>query len=163
MIKHKINNILHQVCIFFPFPYIQSWNHRRCLINTGWIRKQAVFLSICTTTQWLFLLNCRAFFGIHLFTGNDARPLSRLARPSFSPMLVLPRTYYKCSVVSDCLRCNRWTVACQAPLSMGFSQQEPWSGLPFPSPGDLPTQRTKPASPTLQKDSLVLSHLESPS
>ena len=31
-----------------------------------------------------------------------------------------------------------WTVACQAPLSMGFSRQEYWSGLPFPSPGDLP-------------------------
>ena len=31
-----------------------------------------------------------------------------------------------------------WTVACQAPLSLGFSRQEYWSGLPFPSPGDLP-------------------------
>ena len=31
-----------------------------------------------------------------------------------------------------------WTVACQAPLSIGFSQQEYWSGLPFPSPGDVP-------------------------
>ena len=31
-----------------------------------------------------------------------------------------------------------WTLACQAPLSMGFSRQEYWSGLPFPSPGDLP-------------------------
>ena len=31
-----------------------------------------------------------------------------------------------------------WTLACQAPLSMGFSRQEHWSGLPFPSPGDLP-------------------------
>ena len=31
-----------------------------------------------------------------------------------------------------------WTVACQAPLSMGFPRQEYWSGLPFPSPGDLP-------------------------
>ena len=31
-----------------------------------------------------------------------------------------------------------WTVACQAPLSMGFSRQEYWSGLPFPTPGDLP-------------------------
>ena len=38
------------------------------------------------------------------------------------------------------------TVACQAPLSMGFSRQEYWSGLPFPSPGDLPTQESNPAS-----------------
>ena len=34
-----------------------------------------------------------------------------------------------------------WTVACQAPLSMGFPSQEYWSGLPFPSPGDLPRPR----------------------
>ena len=47
-----------------------------------------------------------------------------------------------------------WTVACQAPLSMGFSRQEYWSGLPFPSPGNLPNPRIKPRSPALQADSL---------
>ena len=40
-------------------------------------------------------------------------------------------------------------VACQALLSMGFSRQEYWSGLPFPSPGDLPNPRIEPGSPTL--------------
>ena len=44
------------------------------------------------------------------------------------------------------------TVAHQAPLSMGFSRQEYWSGLPFPSPGDLPDPVTEPRSPTLQAD-----------
>ena len=39
-----------------------------------------------------------------------------------------------------------WSVACQAPLSMGFSRQEHWSGLPFPSPGDLPDPRIEPMS-----------------
>ena len=39
-----------------------------------------------------------------------------------------------------------WTVACQAPLCMGFSQQEYWSGLPCPSPGDLPDTEIEPAS-----------------
>ena len=39
-----------------------------------------------------------------------------------------------------------WTIACQAPLSMGFSRQEHWSGLLCPSPGDLPDPRNKPAS-----------------
>ena len=43
-----------------------------------------------------------------------------------------------------------WTLAHQAPLSMGFSRQEYWSGLPFPSPGDLPNPRIKPRSPVLQ-------------
>ena len=46
-----------------------------------------------------------------------------------------------------------WTVARQAPLSMGFSRQEYWSGFPFPSPGDLPDPGVKPASPVLQADS----------
>ena len=44
-----------------------------------------------------------------------------------------------------------WTVARQAPLSIEFSRQEYWSGLPFPSPGDLPEPGTKPASPALQQ------------
>ena len=48
-----------------------------------------------------------------------------------------------------------WTVALQAPPSMGFSRQEYWSGLPFPSPGDLPDPRIKPRSPALQADALT--------
>ena len=47
-----------------------------------------------------------------------------------------------------------WTVACQAPLSMGFSRQDYWSVLPFPSPGDLPDLGIEPGSPALQADSL---------
>ena len=47
-----------------------------------------------------------------------------------------------------------WTVAHQAPLSMGFSRQEYWSGLPFPCPGDLPDPGTEPGSPASQADSL---------
>ena len=47
-----------------------------------------------------------------------------------------------------------WTVAYQAPLSMGFSRQECWSGLPFPSPGDLPDPGIEPGSPTLQANVL---------
>ena len=48
-----------------------------------------------------------------------------------------------------------WTVAHQAPLSMGFSRQEYWSGLPFPSPGDLPDPGLEPRSPALQVDALT--------
>ena len=61
-----------------------------------------------------------------------------------------------------------WTVACQAPLSVGFSRQESWSGLPCPPPGDLPDPQIKPessespASPALQADSLLLKHRGSP-
>ena len=48
-----------------------------------------------------------------------------------------------------------WTVAHQIPLSIEFSRQKYWSGLPFPSPGDLPNQRIKPTSPALQADSFL--------
>ena len=48
-----------------------------------------------------------------------------------------------------------WTVAHQAPLSMGFSRPEYWSGLPFPSPGDLPNPGIELRSPALQTDSLL--------
>ena len=48
-----------------------------------------------------------------------------------------------------------WTVAYQAPPSTGFSRQEYWSGLPFPSPGDLPDPGIEPRSPALQADTLT--------
>ena len=48
-----------------------------------------------------------------------------------------------------------WTVAHQAPPSIEFSRQEYWSGLPFPSPGDLPNSGIEPGSPALQADALL--------
>ena len=48
-----------------------------------------------------------------------------------------------------------WTVAYQASPSMGFSRQEYWSGLPFPSPGDLPHPGIEPGSPALEADTLT--------
>ena len=56
------------------------------------------------------------------------------------------------SVVSD--SATPRTVDNQAPLSLGFSRQEYWNGLPFPSPEDLPNPGIKPRSPALQADSL---------
>ena len=48
-----------------------------------------------------------------------------------------------------------WTVAFQAPLSMGFSRQEYWSGLPFPLPGELPDPGIEPGSPALEANALT--------
>ena len=59
---------------------------------------------------------------------------------------------FSCYVVSD--SCDHKTVACQAPLFMGFSRREYWSGLPFSSPGDLPNSGIEPGSPALQEHSL---------
>ena len=63
------------------------------------------------------------------------------------------------SVVSD--SATPWTAARQAPLSMGFSRQEHWSGLPCPSPGDRPNSGVEP-KPTSQAASSLLSYLGSP-
>ena len=58
-------------------------------------------------------------------------------------------------VTQSCLTlCNSWTIACQAPLSMEFSSQEYWIGLPFLSPGDLSDPGVEPRSPALQMDFL---------
>ena len=60
----------------------------------------------------------------------------------------------KVKVAQSCLTlCNTTVVAYQAPLSMEFSRQAYWSGLPFPSPGDLPNPGIEPGSPALWTDS----------
>ena len=62
---------------------------------------------------------------------------------------LLYRAY--CSVAKSCVTlCHPWTVACHAPLSVGFSRLEYRSGLSFPSPEDLPDPAIEPRSPTLQ-------------
>ena len=74
----------------------------------------------------------------------------------WSNLAVAAKTVNKCLHVCmlshfshDRLYATLWTVACQAPLSMGFSRQEYWSGLPFPPSGDLPDPETEPVSPAL--------------
>ena len=62
---------------------------------------------------------------------------------------VLSRSVVSHSLRPHGLQPTAWTVACQAPPSMGFSRQEYWSGLPFPSPEDLPNPGIKPRSPAL--------------
>ena len=69
---------------------------------------------------------------------------------------------HACLVDQSCLFETLWTVAHQAPLSMRFSRQEYWSGLPFHPPGDLPHPGIEPKSPVLEADSLPLHHLGSP-
>ena len=76
-----------------------------------------------------------------------------LPHPSGLPLLLASLS------VGPCLLVTLWTVAHQAPLSMGFLRQE-WNELPFPSPGDLPDLRLEPVFPPLQVDSLPLSHWE---
>ena len=63
--------------------------------------------------------------------------------------------FFNLLVAQSCLAlATPWAVAHQAPLSMEFSRQEYWSGVPFPSPGNLPNPGIEPRSPTLQADTL---------
>ena len=74
---------------------------------------------------------------------------------SISSKGFLPTVRVKVKLLSHFrLFATPWTVAYQASLSMGFSRQEYWNGLPFPSLGDLPDPGIEPRSPTLQADSL---------
>ena len=66
---------------------------------------------------------------------------------------VILTVYYESAKVlgvQSCLFATPWTVTCQLPLCMGFSRQECWNGLPFPSPEDLSNPGIKPRSPALQ-------------
>ena len=80
-----------------------------------------------------------------------------LSFPSFLPfcfsLLSLSLSFVKVLVVSDSFE-TPWTVAHQVPLFIEFSSQAHWSGMPFPSPGDLPNPGIEPGSPALQADSL---------
>ena len=81
--------------------------------------------------------------------GTPSFPLSL----AFPPLLLCGLPVVSNSIVT------LWTVVCQAPVALGFSRQEYWRGLPFPSPGDLANLGTEPASPARQVDSLPPSRL----
>ena len=71
-------------------------------------------------------------------------------------------TLYLCVLSHVLFLATVWIVACLALLSRGFFRQEYWSGLSFPTSGDLPDPGIKPKSPALQVNSLPLSHPGSP-
>ena len=70
--------------------------------------------------------------------------------------MVFPAVMYGCESwnIKKADSAIPWTIVYQASLSMGFSRQEYWSGLPFPSPGDLPDPGIEPRSPALQAEAL---------
>ena len=89
-------------------------------------------------------------FSQEIFKGNPQPKVFGLEiQPLFVCVLVV-----QSDTKSVWLFVTPWTVAQHAPWSMGFPRQEYWSGLPFPSPGDLPDPGIEPGSPALQADSL---------
>ena len=104
--------------------------------------------------------------GVHVGEKNTKEMEIKLWFFAFPVGLFILKTWRSmclCLVVQLCPTfATLWTVACQAPLSMGFSRQEYWHGLPFPPPGDLPDPRIEPVTPALAGRFLPLSHLGSP-
>ena len=128
--------------------------------------------------SWLKLLEGRGHFISTFISKHIAHPCYKrmlILRNNFSlnvPILTRAHVIQQCSSLSSwcqitkdyewvkLLSCVRlfatpWTVAYQVPPSMEFSRQEYWSGLPFPSPGDLPNPGIEPRSPTLQANALL--------
>ena len=99
------------------------------------------------TSLHLWFNICRV--GIKIFTLEDFIKTKNKQYCKSTILLLL-----SCSVVSDSL--TPWTVAIQAPLCMGFSRQEYWSGLPFPSPGNFPDPEIQPRCPAWQADSFII-------
>ena len=92
-----------------------------------------------------------------LFSGPIPSSWSCLKMPIIHTHTHTHRIAIVYTVISDSFA-TLWTIAHQAPLSLVFPRQENWTGLPFPSPGDVSNPGIKPVSPALQVDSLPLSH-----
>ena len=91
----------------------------------------------------------------HLYTHGD-QLCTVLPLLNFSPVTLQPSRWYvhTQSLSRVWLFVTPRSVACQAAMSMEYSRQKYWSGLPFPSPGNLPDPGIKPRSPALQADAL---------
>ena len=121
------------------------------LLHCWWERKlvQLLWRTVC---RFLRKLNSElpydptiSFLTIYLEKTDDLKGCTH------TPMFMKVKVEPLCRVR---LFATPWTIAQQAPPSMGFSRQEYWSGLPFPSPGDLSNPGIEPGSPALQADAL---------
>ena len=122
-----------------------------------WVSKSRTWLSDWTTTNtdtnsWNVCYIFRSYISHNYQTHDKTERIF---------MTLVWLDCFKVKVKSlSCVRlfATPWTVAHQAPPSMGFSRQEYWSGLPFPSPGDLPNPGIEPRSCALQEDALTSEH-----
>ena len=86
---------------------------------------------------------------------NESQTIKEMAIGTYISIITLNVKVKVKSLSRVQLFATPWTIVYQASPSMGFSRQEYWSGLPFPSPGDLPDPRVEPGSPALEADALT--------
>ena len=155
----------NKICYCFPFsPIFLPWSDgTRCHNLSFWMLsfKPAVSLSSFTFNKRFFsssLLSASEWYYLHIwgywYFSQQSWFQLVFHRPSYFAWCTL---HQFSSVQSPSRVWLLWPyglIACQAPLSMGFSRQEYWNGLPFPSPGDLPIPEIEHSSPALQADSL---------
>ena len=117
-------------------------------------QKRHSFPQLSEVKHYEFMDN--AFCGNFSLKSNRGQLQGNLNSFNYLEHSVLHYAWGEVKSLSRALLCAiPWTVAHQAPLSMGFSRQKYWSGLPFPSPGDLPDPGIKPRSPALEADALT--------
>ena len=135
LLGHSVvsGSVAHQAPLSMDFPSKSTGVGCRCLL-------QGIFLTQGLNLRLLWLLHWQVDFFYFIFL-----PLSHLGSPSKVKVKSLSHVQ---------LFVTLWTVAYQDPPSTGFSRQEYWSGLPLPSPGDLPDPGIEPWSPALQADAL---------
>ena len=161
--------ILEWVTISFSrgFSWCRDWTHIYSLSNF-----QIYTTGLLTTVTMLYITSSELIFPL-----NSKWWTMRTSDYKFFFLNTIPRNQTFSTLLTALIQSNKhllilmlshvqlvptpWTVACQAPLSMGFSRQEYWSGLPFLPSEDLPDPGIEPMSPALQVD-LPLSHLERP-
>ena len=103
--------------------------------------------------DWLDLLAVQGTLK-HLLQ-NESQTIKKMAIGTYISIITLNVKVKVKSLSRVQLFATLWTIVYQASPSMGFSRQEYWSGLPFPSPGDLPDPRVEPRSPTLEAGALT--------
>ena len=125
------------------FPALQAHSQNNCLKQWFWNSTNLLFISMFISAVIKADLIFKKFIIIFWNQWNLIPGLWLLAMPNSSSGSVL------CVLSHVQLFFTPWTVAPQDPLSMRFPRLEYWSGLPFPSPGDLPDPGMEPASPGL--------------
>ena len=174
-LKHKslYKTLLHWLSLLLLFPSLMSiplHYHFNILRNVNHIPISIPLFLLCPFVWNYLYLDTFMVHSTHSISSQlkyhqiKRLFLTFLYKTSNPLELFVPLTYktlffFKWSEVKLLSRVwllvTPWTVAHQASPSMGFSRQEYWSGLPFPSPGDLPNPGIEPRSPALQADALT--------